>query len=197
MRLELPPRPHSLARQESSILEHDWTVEERVFSLIIVAREVLDMKNLLVRFRLHISRWHAVIFLRWVRVLEIYKILVGTGVHFFEWLDQHGFGFWRGGLVRFLPACQAIGVKTSVILVWEDLVRELRNVFRARNLAYQLWVKVVRALKLDQRLFLTVHGYHVDVLTAECRKFHRFPEDYLVLLVQRRLKIFCVHMRNY
>ena len=55
VRLELPPRPHSLARQESSILEHDWTVEERVFSLIIVAREVLDMKNRLVRFRLHIS----------------------------------------------------------------------------------------------------------------------------------------------
>ena len=196
MRLELPPRPHSLARQESSILKHDRTVEERVFSLIIVAREVLDMKNLLIRFWLHISCWDAVIFLRWVSVGEIYQILVGTGVHFFKWLDQHGFDFWRGGLVRFLPACQAIGVKTSVVLVGEDLVRELRNVFRARNLAYQLWVKVVRALILDHRLFLTVHSYHVDVLTAECRQFHRFPEENQAL----RLEVFVLtrwHISNY
>ena len=115
------------------------------------------------------------------------QLLVGTGVHFFEWLCQHDSDFWRGGLVGFTPACQAIGVKTSVVLIREDLVRELRNVLWTCYFANQLSVKVVRAFKLDQRLFLTVNGHHVDVLTAEFRQLHRFSEEYLVLLVQRSL----------
>lgn len=60
VRFELPPRPHSLPRQQRPILTHDRPIAKRVLRIVVIPRKVPHYKYRLVRLRLAVARRRAV-----------------------------------------------------------------------------------------------------------------------------------------